>query len=587
MTEQVKEARMSAAVKLQRAFQRQQEKSEASRRRGEELLKKAKESQQQKMQQANEETVDQAADHKKQLKKFKDMVDKRQIDEVITKATPAGEVISDFIHSDNPKFAGKSKAKRKEMALAAYYAKQRNEEVDLEEGTIQPSGTDKVEVAGNEVPANTTKGKTVKQFKFFVTEEETQLNEYEISHDGKGNYRDDEGNEWSSSSKNAPRGRFARKHTITSNEPDHPHAVHINGKKWKTFGSHSHASNVAKKIKGATVHKEEFEESYDFDSAAMAKQELADVKNKKHRGRGKVANLLRKLGMKEEVAQIDELSRDTLLSYANKVSLDSQKHSKDPTKRSGEKASRSVTGYARAHDRLEKPVKEEVEQIDEVNHREYASAGKMHPTMANHMTAGQETDFYHSSTGDKLSGVVKHKSDKEVHIKAHKDGKMGAGEMHKFQISEELKGGQVNLDKNHNGKLDKQDFKLLRKKLKEGKAVNVDKVNTAGETPHEEKWEDAKKKEVKKESFTAEELLQALKEGLWPGTPEHTAKFGDKYKQSQGGGSGIKRGHRYGGSLQKDEPDHDEDDEPKKAGRKVGSKSGARSTGTSKLINKQ
>jgi hypothetical protein len=47
------------------------------------------------------------------------------------------------------------------------------------------------------------------------------------------------------------------------NEPshktaDHPHAVHINGKKWKTFGSQSHATNVAKKIKGATVHREEF-----------------------------------------------------------------------------------------------------------------------------------------------------------------------------------------------------------------------------------------------------------------------------------------------------------------------------------------
>lgn len=544
MTEQLKEARMSAAVKLQRAFQRQQEKSEASRRRGEELLKQARESQQKK-QQTNEETLDQAADRKKQLKKFKDMVDKCQV----------------------------------------------------EEGTVQPSGTDKVEAAGNEVPANNPKGKTVKQFKFFATEEANQLDEirrpdaytrdYNSSVSGMGKrqsaaYHADGGAN--------DEGWDNEKPSRSSKPADHPHAVHINGKKWKTFGSHSHASNVAKKIKGATVHKEEFGESYDFDSAAMAKQELADVKNKKHRGRGKVANLLRKLGMKEEVEQIDELSRDTLLSYANKVSLDSQKHSKDPTKRSGEKASRSVTGYARAHDRLEKPVKEEAEQIDEVNHREYASAGKMHPTMAKHMAAGQETDFYHSSTGDKLSGVVKHKSDKEVHIKAHKDGKMGAGEMHKFQISEELKGGQVNIDKNHNGKLDKQDFKLLRKKLKEGKIVkpvNIDKVHAAGQEPHEEKWEDAKKKEVKKESFTAEELLQALKEGLWPGTPEHTAKFGDKYKQSQGGGSGIKKGSRYGGSLQKDEPDHDEDDEPKKAGRKVGSKSGARSTGTSKLINKQ
>jgi hypothetical protein len=38
-------------------------------------------------------------------------------------------------------------------------------------------------------------------------------------------------------------------------QADVPHDVHINGRKWKTFGSHSHASNVAKKIKGATVHK--------------------------------------------------------------------------------------------------------------------------------------------------------------------------------------------------------------------------------------------------------------------------------------------------------------------------------------------
>ena len=36
---------------------------------------------------------------------------------------------------------------------------------------------------------------------------------------------------------------------------DVPHDVHINGRKWKSFGSHRHASNVAKKIKGATVHK--------------------------------------------------------------------------------------------------------------------------------------------------------------------------------------------------------------------------------------------------------------------------------------------------------------------------------------------
>lgn len=58
------------------------------------------------------------------------------INEVLGKDATAGDWISDFIHSDNPKFAGKSKAKRKEMALAAYYGKQRNEDVEIAEVTI-------------------------------------------------------------------------------------------------------------------------------------------------------------------------------------------------------------------------------------------------------------------------------------------------------------------------------------------------------------------------------------------------------------------------------------------------------------------
>jgi hypothetical protein len=53
---------------------------------------------------------------------------KKTLKEVLTKKTSAGEFIKDFQGSDNPKFAGKSKEKLKQMALAAYYAKQ-NEEV--------------------------------------------------------------------------------------------------------------------------------------------------------------------------------------------------------------------------------------------------------------------------------------------------------------------------------------------------------------------------------------------------------------------------------------------------------------------------
>jgi hypothetical protein len=47
-----------------------------------------------------------------------------EINEVLSKDAKAGDWIHDFIHSDNPKFKGKTKAERKKMALGAYYAKQ-------------------------------------------------------------------------------------------------------------------------------------------------------------------------------------------------------------------------------------------------------------------------------------------------------------------------------------------------------------------------------------------------------------------------------------------------------------------------------
>jgi hypothetical protein len=61
------------------------------------------------------------------------------LEEKLKASDPAGTYIHDFVHSDNPKFAGKSKAKRIQMALAASYAakgKSRNEEIEVEEGVM-------------------------------------------------------------------------------------------------------------------------------------------------------------------------------------------------------------------------------------------------------------------------------------------------------------------------------------------------------------------------------------------------------------------------------------------------------------------
>jgi hypothetical protein len=65
---------------------------------------------------------------------------KKSLKEIITKKTSAGKVIKDFQKSDNEKFAGKSPEKRKQMALAAYYAKQRNEAVEQVDEATMSSG---------------------------------------------------------------------------------------------------------------------------------------------------------------------------------------------------------------------------------------------------------------------------------------------------------------------------------------------------------------------------------------------------------------------------------------------------------------
>jgi hypothetical protein len=66
-------------------------------------------------------------------KKLGEDVEIEYIEEKLTAADPASKWISDFVASDNPKFAGKSKKERISMALGAHYAAKRaakNEEVE-------------------------------------------------------------------------------------------------------------------------------------------------------------------------------------------------------------------------------------------------------------------------------------------------------------------------------------------------------------------------------------------------------------------------------------------------------------------------
>ena len=90
-----------------------------------------------------------------------------ELQEVLSKDATAGDYISDFVHSDNPKFAGKSVKKRQKMALAAYYAK-KNESVD----DSYPVTTDTV--AGR-MPGGMSN--TFKQFKVKVSAKDKEAAE--------------------------------------------------------------------------------------------------------------------------------------------------------------------------------------------------------------------------------------------------------------------------------------------------------------------------------------------------------------------------------------------------------------------------
>ena len=57
---------------------------------------------------------------------------RKAINEVMKKDATAGDWIHDFVHSKNPKFAGKSTKERQKMALGAYYAKQNESVEDLQ-----------------------------------------------------------------------------------------------------------------------------------------------------------------------------------------------------------------------------------------------------------------------------------------------------------------------------------------------------------------------------------------------------------------------------------------------------------------------
>jgi hypothetical protein len=293
--------------------------------------------------------------------------------------------------------------------------------------------------------------------------------------------------------------------------------------------------------------------------------------------------------------------------------------------------------------------KEEVEQIDEANHREFASQGKMHPDMAKHMTVGSHMDYYEPKTGDKVHGKVIKNDGKEVHVKQSHDSydSKKVGSMHKFKVSSKLdeakndvpfdgpytkkpsdvkdKSGATHTPMSRVRDLARQ---AMKKQMKEEFGIDIDdqtadglveaaqKVDipaylrkAKGEAPltlkdlkrkdtisdrenlaklRNEEHNELEKGNLETTVKSYKEFMTGLDEALWPGTPEHNAKFGgpkrDKGSTTStthgtaiGTGTGVRHVRDYDRKEKEsaETPEH-EKKEKRGRGRPAGSSSGAR-----------
>jgi hypothetical protein len=372
-----------------------------------------------------------------EVKEETNMTIDEQINEVLSKDATAGDWIHDFVHSDNPKFEGKSKDKRKQMALAAYYAKQQNEEVKDEyarkvdkhlknkyapvapvpdkkfiKGTPENLALKASRKPINGHPTNVKEG-TMKSFKEMVQSLD------EKSEQAKQN-------KTMKNMMDASRGaRYKLNNPVPPADPEH-----------KTAQAHNKAIGRALRNEA----KDESEYGYEGD---MAMTQLKTM----------CRHAEEFMGMLKPDTDLPEWVQ-------SKITL--------------------ATDYIQtAHDYMSSEMNEEVEKIDEVDYFGHDSirqqSGYRGPgqsvlqTGADAITHGAKA--VHKAI--KNSGVGKSAIGGAKAIKHAVKKVFTKEELEQMQM-EELKGSQHKLDKNKNGKVDAHDFKILRGEQE----VNKEEVET-------------------------------------------------------------------------------------------------------------
>ena len=431
-----------------------------------------------------------------------------------------------------------------------YYRPTMHEKPKVNEGTLQPSGDDKIETSTSAPTASTAKdttmAKTIKGFKFFKGENDKQMQVMQPVKE------------------NAPVAPVPDKKYIKGT-PEWK--AHKEAQKPRT----GHPTNVKEESDQIDEALDPSEiasnpKMYSADSAKKAYyHKNATPEDKKslerHLDRHHGGTSWRK-PVKEETDQIDEVAppgfEGTVKAMKKHKEIDNPWALAWWMKNKGMKSHRKVDGS----------MKEAF-----INGREYASQGVMHPDHAKNHKVGAAMDFYGNGTGDKLSGKVTKNTGKEVHIQADK---MSGGKLHKFNVTphlpkpvneakknkkpEWLLKAELAAEKREGKNVQEAQYAGLEKEDKPGK-IKTEMGGSANAAKGEtvEGWKDTKK--VKKE-----ETMKTFKDFV---NDLHEIKMADLPSRKI-------QGKSYGANYEDPEGADDawEKEKSAKAGRKSGQRTG-------------
>jgi len=426
----------------------------------------------------------------------------KQIDEVLKKDASAGDWIHDFVHSDNPKFAGKSKAERKKMALGAYYAKQNEEVEQLDELSpntltsyadkarsqgrwahgvaLHPMGklvepnadaiADKRFAGAKRADAKASK-KMMSREEVEQFDEAAKPNELHVVDDGVGRYK------------------------VRAVGSNHAHDIkvgeHLTNKHLDDFHDkgvrvmiHDYFDDSAERLKHKQVDEAKKESKKDFDDrqkrlAAASSETAKDPERLKKLSKipGYTAAMdLAKKTTKEEVEQIDEIGNtpagqkalQAVNARGTKAMDTWNKKPESGYTKAPKKTIRQFAGAMNA-DRRQRGFGIDASAKGRAQ-RQIDYAKRMR---------GEEVELHEESMKDcydcgvkeakrEMQSGIPRKSKYEKGTAEYKESLRGYNSVMKKeeveQQNEALIGNQKKIDKNHNGKIDAQDFKILRGK---------------------------------------------------------------------------------------------------------------------------